>query len=321
MIRTACAIAWKRNGRRIFERRNNDAAGRRARMRLRAASTCSSCARPDGGELPEFSAGAHVAVKVPNGLIRKYSLCNDPAERDRYQIAVKRERGRPRRIGQPDRKHQGRRRADRLAAGQRFRTGAQCAGVPLHRRRHRHHADHVDDARAQCDPRQAIQALLLHALAGIHRVPRRAERACIRRQSHHPSRRRRSRARARPLADRRGAQEPRASLLLRSAPTDAGRARHDRTLVVGRHSYGSVQRSRDAQARRQAVQRDAREIRRDVRGAGRRHHPRSDARAQAIKCRVHAKAAPAAPAARNCSPARPIIAISCSPNTSAPTRS
>jgi phthalate 4,5-dioxygenase reductase subunit len=30
-------------------------------------------------------------VRVPNGLLRKYSLCNDPAERDRYQIAVKRE--------------------------------------------------------------------------------------------------------------------------------------------------------------------------------------------------------------------------------------
>src|ERR1700761_5389252 len=46
---------------------------------------------PAGGELPEFSAGAHVQVRVPNGLIRKYSLCNDPAERDRYVIAVKRE--------------------------------------------------------------------------------------------------------------------------------------------------------------------------------------------------------------------------------------
>src|SRR4029450_5904550 len=44
-----------------------------------------------GRPLPEFSAGAHVAVRVPNGLVRKYSLCNDPAERDRYQIAVKRE--------------------------------------------------------------------------------------------------------------------------------------------------------------------------------------------------------------------------------------
>jgi phthalate 4,5-dioxygenase reductase subunit len=48
---------------------------------------------PAGGELPEFSAGAHVSVRVPNGLIRKYSLCNDPAERDRYVIAVKRETG------------------------------------------------------------------------------------------------------------------------------------------------------------------------------------------------------------------------------------
>lgn len=46
---------------------------------------------PDGQALPEFSAGAHIAVRVPNGAIRKYSLCNDPAERNRYQVAVKRE--------------------------------------------------------------------------------------------------------------------------------------------------------------------------------------------------------------------------------------
>jgi len=46
---------------------------------------------PAGGELPEFTAGAHVSLRVPNGLIRKYSLCNDPVERDRYVIAVKRE--------------------------------------------------------------------------------------------------------------------------------------------------------------------------------------------------------------------------------------
>jgi phthalate 4,5-dioxygenase reductase component len=48
---------------------------------------------PAGGALPEFSPGAHVSLRVPNGLIRKYSLCNDPAERDRYVIAVKREAG------------------------------------------------------------------------------------------------------------------------------------------------------------------------------------------------------------------------------------
>ena len=46
---------------------------------------------PDGAGLPEFTPGAHVALRVPNGLIRKYSLCNDPDERDRYCIAVKRE--------------------------------------------------------------------------------------------------------------------------------------------------------------------------------------------------------------------------------------
>jgi len=46
---------------------------------------------PAGAELPAFSAGAHVGLRVPTGRMRKYSLCNDPAERDRYVIAVKRE--------------------------------------------------------------------------------------------------------------------------------------------------------------------------------------------------------------------------------------
>jgi phthalate 4,5-dioxygenase reductase subunit len=45
----------------------------------------------NGKPLPEFTAGAHIAIRVPNGLLRKYSLCNDPTERDRYQVAVKRE--------------------------------------------------------------------------------------------------------------------------------------------------------------------------------------------------------------------------------------
>jgi phthalate 4,5-dioxygenase reductase component len=45
----------------------------------------------DGGELPEFSPGAHISVCTPNGMIRKYSLCNDPAERDHFVIAVLRE--------------------------------------------------------------------------------------------------------------------------------------------------------------------------------------------------------------------------------------
>jgi phthalate 4,5-dioxygenase reductase subunit len=48
--------------------------------------------RPAGAEpLPAWTAGAHVTVRSPNGSLRKYSLCNDPAERDRYVIAVKRD--------------------------------------------------------------------------------------------------------------------------------------------------------------------------------------------------------------------------------------
>src|SRR4051812_28384056 len=45
----------------------------------------------EGDALPPFTAGAHVHVTSPGGLVRKYSLCNDPEERDRYVIAVKRD--------------------------------------------------------------------------------------------------------------------------------------------------------------------------------------------------------------------------------------
>ena len=44
-----------------------------------------------GADLPPFTPGAHVGVRTPSGLLRKYSLCNDGAARDRYVIAVKRE--------------------------------------------------------------------------------------------------------------------------------------------------------------------------------------------------------------------------------------
>ncbi|MES2257071.1 MAG: PDR/VanB family oxidoreductase [Pseudomonadota bacterium] len=41
-----------------------------------------------GQPLPAFSAGAHIDVHGPTGVLRQYSLCNDPAETHRYQIAV-----------------------------------------------------------------------------------------------------------------------------------------------------------------------------------------------------------------------------------------
>mgnify|MGYP002387846124 CR=1 FL=1 len=45
----------------------------------------------EGGELPPFTAGAHVVVKLPNGLARQYSLVSDPEDRAHYVIAVLRE--------------------------------------------------------------------------------------------------------------------------------------------------------------------------------------------------------------------------------------
>ncbi|MBI2726449.1 MAG: oxidoreductase [Polaromonas sp.] len=44
-----------------------------------------------GAELPAFTAGAHIDVHLPNGLIRQYSLCNSPSERHRYVIGVLRD--------------------------------------------------------------------------------------------------------------------------------------------------------------------------------------------------------------------------------------
>jgi vanillate monooxygenase ferredoxin subunit len=48
-------------------------------------------AAQDGGALPPFSAGAHIDVQVREGLVRQYSLCNDPRETHRYLIGVLRD--------------------------------------------------------------------------------------------------------------------------------------------------------------------------------------------------------------------------------------
>jgi ferredoxin-NADP reductase len=45
----------------------------------------------DGAPLPAFTAGAHVDVHLPNGLVRSYSLANPQDESQRYQIAVNKE--------------------------------------------------------------------------------------------------------------------------------------------------------------------------------------------------------------------------------------
>jgi vanillate monooxygenase ferredoxin subunit len=48
-------------------------------------------ADPAGAPLPPFTAGAHLDVHLPGGLLRQYSLCNDPTETHRYQLGVLRE--------------------------------------------------------------------------------------------------------------------------------------------------------------------------------------------------------------------------------------
>jgi vanillate O-demethylase ferredoxin subunit len=45
----------------------------------------------EGSELPPFEAGAHISVRLGDGLVRDFSLWNDPAQRTRYCIAVLRE--------------------------------------------------------------------------------------------------------------------------------------------------------------------------------------------------------------------------------------
>ena len=60
-----------------------------ARKTVEALDICAfELVSPDGGALPAFTAGSHVDVRLPNGMTRQYSLCNDPAETHRYLIGV-----------------------------------------------------------------------------------------------------------------------------------------------------------------------------------------------------------------------------------------
>jgi ferredoxin-NADP reductase len=46
---------------------------------------------PRKPELPSWEPGAHVDLRLPDGRVRQYSLCGDPTDRIRYEIAIKRE--------------------------------------------------------------------------------------------------------------------------------------------------------------------------------------------------------------------------------------
>ncbi|QNG17496.1 oxidoreductase [Rhodococcus triatomae] len=43
---------------------------------------------PTGADLPAWEPGAHLALQLPGGLVREYSLCSDPADRSRWTVAV-----------------------------------------------------------------------------------------------------------------------------------------------------------------------------------------------------------------------------------------
>jgi len=65
---------------------------RQVRVVRKSAEATNICtfelADPDGAALPSFSAGAHIDVQVRDGVVRQYSLCNDPRETHRYLIGV-----------------------------------------------------------------------------------------------------------------------------------------------------------------------------------------------------------------------------------------
>ena len=45
----------------------------------------------NGAPLPAYEAGAHIDVKLPNGLVRQYSLCGDPDRDDCYGLGILKE--------------------------------------------------------------------------------------------------------------------------------------------------------------------------------------------------------------------------------------
>ena len=49
---------------------------------------CFELIDPTGANLPEFTAGSHIDVHLPNGLVRQYSLSGSPSVKSAYEIAV-----------------------------------------------------------------------------------------------------------------------------------------------------------------------------------------------------------------------------------------
>ncbi|MEH0927270.1 PDR/VanB family oxidoreductase [Micromonospora sp. CPCC 205558] len=61
------------------------------REQVAAETVAIRLCRPDGGDLPEWTPGAHIDLELGAGLVRQYSLCGDPADRSVLRVAVQRE--------------------------------------------------------------------------------------------------------------------------------------------------------------------------------------------------------------------------------------
>lgn len=61
--------------------------------RMSPAVTKYEFRRPDGSDLPQWTAGAHIDVVVAPEFLRQYSMSGDPADRSKYQTGVLREDG------------------------------------------------------------------------------------------------------------------------------------------------------------------------------------------------------------------------------------
>jgi len=77
----------------------------------------------DGWPLPPFRPGAHIDVHLAPGLVRTYSLCNEPSDNRRYVIGVKREEA-----GRGGSRHV----HDKLQAGDRIGVSVPRAGMAIH---------------------------------------------------------------------------------------------------------------------------------------------------------------------------------------------
>jgi len=78
-----------------MDRSNDDAPALRLRLTrisyITGAISLFEFQAPDGGNLPAFTAGAHIGIELGPALSRQYSLVNAQDERHRYVVGVKRE--------------------------------------------------------------------------------------------------------------------------------------------------------------------------------------------------------------------------------------